>query len=588
MSTLQADRWVDEISSPERLPGRAPYPFIAHVLALAAVLAVIFVLVDPRRLQQADEGAAIAQANHLASGSGWRIAHPMPQIDPEGDAFPYDLATRVAGTDDYVVFAKHPTYPLLLAGAIRVGGVPGAIALSTAGTLAGAVMAALIARRLGAGLDRMALWTVGAGSPLLFDGYQAIAHTLGAAAVAVSVYFVLARNHRMAVRGVAIVASAAFAVLMRNEALLFGAALGLAAFVQAVRARAWRDALAGALVWAGAIGGMQLDRTLAQTYVGATDSVGSMSISGAGFLSGRATALRITMFAGAESNAVASALGLVAVATLAYAIVAARRTPEKWVSAGTVSLLVAAALVVQFVLAPVEAVPGLLVACPVLVVGLALLTGQQLREPASFVLAASSAVFVAAVLATQYANGGGGGWGGRYFGVVLPVLVPLVLAAITRRISSIPGAALRRLGAGLLLAHLVLGVHAVVSLRLSHEWTDQLVDHVVAFAGDDVPGDGDARPVVLTTSAPLARLAWQHVGDGRWLTVDPGDVARYGGRLREAGLTTITLASADPQADLAALGPGWTAQGRPQVTVVQNLWRGDMAFGLYVVEVRAS
>ena len=208
-------------------------------------------------------------------------------------------------------------------------------------------------------------------------------------------YFVLARNHRMAVRGVAIVASAAFAVLMRNEALLFGAALGLAAFVQAVRARAWRDALAGALVWAGAIGGMQLDRTLAQTYVGATDSVGSMSISGAGFLSGRATALRITMFAGAESNAVASALGLVAVATLAYAIVAARRTPEKWVSAGTVSLLVAAALVVQFVLAPAEAVPGLLVACPVLVVGLALLTGQQLREPASFVLAASSAVFVA-------------------------------------------------------------------------------------------------------------------------------------------------------------------------------------------------
>ncbi|MSV91374.1 MAG: hypothetical protein F2876_16325 [Actinobacteria bacterium] len=72
------------------------------------------------------------------------------------------------------------------------------------------------------------------------------------------------------------------------------------------------------------------------------------------------------------------------------------------------------------------------------------------------------------------------------------------------------------------------------------------------------------------------------------MTVDPGDVARYGGRLREAGLTTITLASADPQADLAALGPGWVAQGRPQVTVVQNLWRGDMAFGLYVVEVRAS
>jgi hypothetical protein len=192
------------------------------------------------------------------------------------------------------------------------------------------------------------------------------------------------------------------------------------------------------------------------------------------------------------------------------------------------------------------------------------------------------------VLATQYANGGGGGWGGRYFAVALPVLVPLALVSIARRTSSIPGAALRRLGAGLLLAHLVLGVHAVASLRVSHEWTAQLIDHVVTSAGDDVPGDGDARPVVLTTSAPLARLAWEHVGDERWLTVDPGDVARYGGRLREAGVTTITLASADPQADLAALGPGWTAQGRPQVTVVQNLWRGDMAFGLYVVEVRAD
>jgi hypothetical protein len=376
-------------------------------------------------------------------------------------------------------------------------------------------------------------------------------------------------------------------VLMRNEALLYAAALGLVALAQTVRTRAWREGLVGARVWVGAIGGMQLDRKLALAYVGATDSVRSIGVGSAGFLPGRATALRITLFAGAESNAIASVLGLVAVTTLAYAMVSARRTPENWTAAGTVSLLVAAALVVQFALAPAEAVPGLLVACPVLVVGMALLTTRQLRESVSFLLGATSALFIVAVLVTQYANGGGGGWGGRYFAIALPALVPVLLDAIVRRRASIPGAALRRIGAGLALAHLVLGVHAVVSLRLSHEWTSQLVDHVVTSAADDVPGDGDARPVVLTTSAPLARLAWQHVGGERWLTVDAATLERYGTRLRNAGITTITLASADPQADLAALGPGWTAQARPQATVVGNLWRGDMPFGLYVVEVRA-
>ena len=87
--------------------------------------------------------------------------------------------------------AKHPLYPVLLAAADRLGGVTGMVLLSLAGTVAAAGLAAVLARRLDPALVRPDLWMVGLASPLLFDGFLVIAHTLGAALAAAAVLLAL-------------------------------------------------------------------------------------------------------------------------------------------------------------------------------------------------------------------------------------------------------------------------------------------------------------------------------------------------------------------------------------------------------------
>ena len=149
----------------------------------------------------ADEGAAITQARNLARGDGWIVDHPLPQVDPEGANYPLELSSR--GPNGVAPFAKHPLYALVLAGAERVGGINAMVALSMLGTLAAAALGAALASRMGGpGLARPTLWALGLGSPLLFDGYLVVAHTIGAAlaAAAVLVAVIAIERRRAAAR----------------------------------------------------------------------------------------------------------------------------------------------------------------------------------------------------------------------------------------------------------------------------------------------------------------------------------------------------------------------------------------------------
>ena len=75
-------------------------------------------------------------------------------------------------------------------------------------------------------------------------------------------------------------------------------------------------------------------------------------------------------------------------------------------------------------------VPGLLVAAPVLAAGLVALRRSCLRPLGAGLAFTTFAVFALLVAATQYARGGSGEWGGRYFALGLPVLVPVALLAL--------------------------------------------------------------------------------------------------------------------------------------------------------------
>src|SRR5205823_12516208 len=112
-------------------------PLAAHAVGLVFVLLALLPVVGTASQFSADEGAAVAQAVQLERGEGWTTAHPFPAVDPSGDAYPFELSVRRG--DRYAPFAKHPIYPVLLAGAYRVAGRLGMLLLSIAGTVVAAV-----------------------------------------------------------------------------------------------------------------------------------------------------------------------------------------------------------------------------------------------------------------------------------------------------------------------------------------------------------------------------------------------------------------------------------------------------------------
>src|SRR5690606_34540925 len=117
----------------------------------------------------------------------------------------------------------------------------------------------LLAGRLRPGTEPTALWLTGLGSPLLFDGFQVVAHALGAGLVGLATLAALAAlddgaGRRRAGWALVAVALSGAACLARSEAVLATAALGVAVLVVGARTlrsgrrRALAMVLGGALV----------------------------------------------------------------------------------------------------------------------------------------------------------------------------------------------------------------------------------------------------------------------------------------------------------------------------------------------------
>lgn len=535
--TLVADRRADQPTAPA--PRRFG-PLWAHLVALAVVLVVLLPVIGTSASFSADEGAAIVQAKSLAAGHGWLVAHPVPQVDPTGAAYPLELSGR--GPKGTAPFVKHPLYAVLLAGADRLGGVAAMVLLSILGTVAAAGLAALLARRLDPVLALPTLWVVGVGSPLLFDGYLVIAHTLGAAGAAGAVLAAAVAVERRSRWAAALVLPAvAGAVLMRTEAAFLG--LGLA--VAAVTLLRWHDRVVVAMVAAASVGGVLGARLVERVWIasvlgGANGGTGAVApATTKGFVGDRWQGFVLTWLrpSYAAPRIVDLCLVLMAAALVLAAYNARRRRP----GVGACAAVAGAAALVALAVAPTNLVPGLLVACPLIAAGLALVGRDTLASPTARLAAVTSVVFVAAVLATQYATGGSGEWGGRYFALALPVALPVLVLAMRRR-------GPRPLLAGLLVCSVVMSVMAVGGIRSTHRFTAGLVAAVDRAAGPD-------RPVLVTTQALVPRRSWPTMDHQRWLLSKPADLAPLVDRLGPAGITRFTFV-ARGDADLALLPPG--------------------------------
>lgn len=465
-----------------------------HVVAACVGLLAILPVVGWGSVASTDEGAAVAQAQLLSRTGRWATANPLPEL---GDrAFP--IASSVRTPDGFVPYSKRALYPLLLAGLDRVGGDAAMFVLSIAGLVAAAYFAARIARRVDRRAAVATFWFTVVGTPLFFDAYVVYAHTLAAAAIAAGTYALLvAVDDRRPWALVGAGAAFVVAVQLRAEAVLVLLALAVVLAVVAGRRRSWTALAAAALAAGSAVVGTAIEKLAASVIAGAGSWVANPAAGDASWFGSRLTGLRLTLLGTGRNGAASVALlvGLVCIAVAGLAVRFRRAEAAPLLLGLGAVAYVAALFVIDFDQGPLR---GLLVACPVLLFAFLAAPRSSYAWPNGGLVAAAG-LFAIAVVLTQYGNGAGYEWGGRYFAIAIPLVAPFVVTALRE---ALPGAIPSNriavaAGAGAVTV-LALAVLAVGVIRHDHARVRATVAAVRGAAG--------GRPV-LAQDASFGRLA---------------------------------------------------------------------------------
>ncbi len=517
-------------------------PLWAHAAVLAVLLLALLPLMSPTSSFTSDEGAYAVQVRALDKGS-WAYEYKAAPFDPEGESFPIILSDEGPG-DRYYPYIKHPGYPLLLLGTTRVFGealglhLPGLL-----GVLAAAVAAWFLAKELDTRLARPAFWMTVAG-PVLVSGYVVWAHAPSAAVAG----FALVGAARIARRGVTAgdavltVAAVVAGVLLRAEGLLFAAALAPAlAVVLFKRKGAARGAAAGALVAVPAVLAVLAERAWIDSIFGGPYSgQGVRQGNGSGsFLGDRAAGAWHELFQAHYVDSTAGPLVLLAlVVAVGLGYLALRRWSDRsrlLLAAGVGGAAVL--LVLRFVSHPHEAVTGLVTAWPLALLGLLLM---RWRGPGATtgLLGLTMALFAAAVLATQYAEGGGLEWGGRFLSPILVPIAVLATAGLTRALDSIPSDTDRSYATALLAA--MAAVTAVFALATAGSLRAR-EDGIVAAL------ERHPATVTVTTRPAYPRIAWRADDRLTWMLTDDARLPALLEHLRLSGVDVNVVVPEDTQ-----------------------------------------
>lgn len=522
-------------------------PLLAHAALAAALLAVAALWIGPGSSFTSDEGASVLQAQALEHGK-WVVADPLARLDPAGSHYPVELAA--GGAKGYAPLGKHLFYGLLLGAVGRVAGVSGMVGLSILGSVLAALLAAALSRELGPGAERITFWFVVAGTPLLFDGFLVVGQAVAASLVAASALLTLRY-----LRGggswclVAVAVCCAAGCLLRTEAVLWclglaGAALATAGWTRPGRTRGLSVAAVAVIVSAIA---READSHLTREALGATQSVIGAPAGGHS-VTNQLHAFYVSWLQSTadpfSSVGAWVVVSLVVMAAAARMVIRGRVSGWGLMAAATGALAVWA---VRVITDPTSPVSGLASAAPVLWVGIWLIDRQLLRTAAARFCALAAAGFAALVLATQYGDGGGAQWGGRFFAIVLPVVAPVAVAAIRSQRGRVDRRTATYLGAVGATLTLLLSAGALASLRASHS-TDARLASAIERSAATAPAAGDGGlPVYITSFPAVPRLEWQVFDDVRWQLVPLPDMPSMGRILRGAGISTFTLVTADPQ-----------------------------------------
>lgn len=223
---------------------------------------------------------------------------------------------------------------------------------------------------------------------------------------------------------------------------------------------------------------------------------------------------------------------LVALSVLGYAAWICRRRRPGWEWDITLTLVVASGLYLALAIrGQKQDMTGLLAAWPLAVLGLASLSGAI--APAAKFAAAVTALFVVAVLATQYRIGGGVEWGARYLSPVLAplaVLASLGLVRIRDTVSPLPRGRRRVVLGALVMLAVVPSATGLALMATERSRSGRLVDEVTSG------GSG----LVVTDIVALPRAAWRTHPGVAWMLVVPGELDEAVAALREGGARRVT------------------------------------------------
>ena len=511
-------------------------PLWGHALAFAVLLVALAPLMHLGTTFTSDEGAYALQARTLADGT-WGYEYKAEGLDPERRWMP--LLKADVSDDAIYPYARHPAFPRALQAAVAVFGEPvGLYAWSVLGALLLAVACWLLAAEVAPGAERAAFW-VGAAGPVAVNAYLVWGHALSAAvgglAVVAAVRFL--RRGPSAATCAWLAASLVAGALLRSEGLLFAVAVGIGLAVAVARSRgAVRGAVAGAVAVVPVGAAVAIETAWQRGLFGAGYSQVTGRRSAESFLAGRVRGAWHELLAGAVGDQTAALFVLVAVALVVWAAAVRRREPTMAV----VAVAAAAALyAVRLIVQDEEPVTGLLAAWPVALLGLALVPRRRLLEPPVALVAATTALFAAAVLATQYAEGGGWEWGGRFFS---PALAPLaVLAVVGLRAGGLDRRALAALAA-LTVLPVVLGLGVLVGVRSS---SGPFFDEVERVAS--------AAPLAVTTIEHLPRALWEPDDRIAWMMAPEDDLGLLLDDLADQDVPELVLVTS-AGVDRAAVG----------------------------------
>jgi hypothetical protein len=513
--------------------GRAwDLPLPAHAAAFGVLLLALTPVLRVDVAFTSDEGAYGLQAEALEDDT-WEYDYAAAKWDPHGQYFPLVNSSRQG--DRWFPYVKHPAYPLALQRLSEVAGESvGLHLLPLLGALLTAVAAWLLAGELHPALSRAAFWLAAAG-PALVNAYVLWAHAPIAAASGLAAVGAVRIVRRGPTSGavVLLLAGLAVAVLLRSEGLLFTVALAPTLVVACWRRHGTRVALAVGGAAAGVGVAVYLaERAWIRDILGGPflDLTVRGSEQSQGYVGGRFTGAWHSLLSGSAGSDNQAAIVLIGLAILVVGVAVVRlgspNGPQRLLFA-----LVAAAVVylMRLLGGSREPATGLIAAWPVVLVGLMFLGRRRLSLEAQF-LAAATALFALAVLATQYGDGGAFNWGGRFFAPITAPLAALAVLGLRVALRPMEERERRRLGFALVALAVIPAVLGLVVLGRVRSGSE---DTFVAIAAR-------AQSPIVTSSVHLPRLMWDWEGL-TWMRAPPEEIDDVVEHLRAGGVRRLTL-----------------------------------------------